>query len=147
MHHPDAVPGQLDEEFSRPVESIMRCEDFKSNFARRLSNRYTSRSPVTAKRQSSLKLRTADAEIVDNVSLFDTHFNCDYFLVKSSALVTVIVTNKQMVFMIALILQVIINVKVLTVTVKHIVLFVDKLITLNLFTYKLVCLQSGNVYF
>ncbi|XP_072931308.1 uncharacterized protein [Epargyreus clarus] len=51
----------LEEEFSRPVESIMRCEDFKSNFARRLSNRYISRSPVSGPRQDSmLKLRLPD---------------------------------------------------------------------------------------
>lgn len=68
MHHTEEVPGQLDEGFSRPVESIMRCEDFKSNFARRLSNRYISRSPVTTKRQNSVKLRTSSKEIVDNVS-------------------------------------------------------------------------------
>ncbi|XP_075990686.1 uncharacterized protein LOC142986218 [Anticarsia gemmatalis] len=65
MHQPEVAPGQLDEEFSRPVESIMRCEDFKSNFARRLSNRYISRSPATTKRQNSLRLHTAD-ETVDN---------------------------------------------------------------------------------
>ncbi|CAH2217576.1 jg24366 [Pararge aegeria aegeria] len=60
----------LDDEFGRPVESIMRCEDFKSNFARRLSNRYISRSPVSGTRQDNvLKLRPpADKqEILNNV--------------------------------------------------------------------------------
>ncbi|XP_039764093.1 uncharacterized protein LOC120636611 [Pararge aegeria] len=59
----------LDDEFGRPVESIMRCEDFKSNFARRLSNRYISRSPVSGTRQDNvLKLRPpADKqEILNN---------------------------------------------------------------------------------
>lgn len=69
----EAVPAKSGEEFSRPVESIMRCEDFKSNFARRLSNRYISRSPVVSPRQdTTLKLRpyeTSKAEIQDNVSL------------------------------------------------------------------------------
>lgn len=55
MQPPDMI-GKVEEEFSRPVESIMRCEDFKSNFARRLSNRYTSRSPVAARQDTSLKL-------------------------------------------------------------------------------------------
>lgn len=64
MHHSDEVSGQLDVEFTKPVESIMRCEDFKSNFARKLSNRYISRSPT--KRQNSLKLRTSDNGKVDN---------------------------------------------------------------------------------
>lgn len=62
MQHADEVPGPLDQEFSRPVESIMRCEDFKSNFARRLSHRYSSRSVIT-KRQNSMKLRTAGEEV------------------------------------------------------------------------------------
>ncbi|XP_045784416.1 uncharacterized protein LOC123880359 [Maniola jurtina] len=60
----------LDDEFGRPVESIMRCEDFKSNFARRLSNRYISKSPVSGPRQDNvLKLRpTADKqEMLNNV--------------------------------------------------------------------------------
>ncbi|KAJ8737308.1 hypothetical protein PYW07_000579 [Mythimna separata] len=64
MQHADEVPGPLDQEFSRPVESIMRCEDFKSNFARRLSHRYSSRSVVT-KRQNSVKLRTSGEETID----------------------------------------------------------------------------------
>ncbi|XP_053624908.1 uncharacterized protein LOC128683368 [Plodia interpunctella] len=54
----DSLPAKLDEEFSLPVESIMRCEDFKSNFARRLSNRYI-RTPAVNK-DSSLKLRLQD---------------------------------------------------------------------------------------
>lgn len=60
----------LDDEFGRPVESIMRCEDFKSNFARRLSNRYISRSSVSGSRQNTvLKLRPTDKqEILNNVS-------------------------------------------------------------------------------
>ncbi|CAG9782361.1 unnamed protein product [Diatraea saccharalis] len=53
----ETIPVQVGEEFSRPVESIMRCEDFKSNFARRLSNRYTSRSVSTPKPDTTLKLR------------------------------------------------------------------------------------------
>lgn len=59
----------LDDEFGRPVESIMRCEDFKSNFARRLSNRYISRSSVSGSRQNTvLKLRPTDQqEILNNV--------------------------------------------------------------------------------
>lgn len=69
MQAHDPMKG-AEEEFSRPVESIMRCEDFKSNFARRLSNRYTTRSPVTVPRQdSALKLRDANPESTDNVSL------------------------------------------------------------------------------
>ncbi|PZC75928.1 hypothetical protein B5X24_HaOG205321 [Helicoverpa armigera] len=55
MDHTDEVPGHTDDGFGRPVESIMRCEDFKSNFARRLSNRYSSRSTITTKRQNSVK--------------------------------------------------------------------------------------------
>ncbi|XP_046977162.1 uncharacterized protein LOC124543136 [Vanessa cardui] len=59
----------LDDEFGRPVESIMRCEDFKSNFARRLSNRYISRSSVSGSRQDTvLKLRPVEKqEILNNV--------------------------------------------------------------------------------
>lgn len=68
MHQSEEAPGQLDEGFSRPVESIMRCEDFKSNFARRLSNRYSSRSAVVTKRQNSVKLRPPRQEAVDDVS-------------------------------------------------------------------------------
>lgn len=62
----------IDDEFGRPVESIMRCEDFKSNFARRLSNRYISRSPVSGSRQdNALKLRPADKqEVQNNVSIY-----------------------------------------------------------------------------
>lgn len=66
MHQSEEAPGQLDEGFSRPVESIMRCEDFKSNFARRLSNRYSSRSAVVTKRQNSVKLRPPRQEAVDD---------------------------------------------------------------------------------
>ncbi|CAG4984179.1 unnamed protein product [Parnassius apollo] len=50
----DPTSGNLEEEFNRPVESIMRCEDFKSNFARRLSNRYILKSPVSGSRQDML---------------------------------------------------------------------------------------------
>ncbi|XP_030040327.1 uncharacterized protein LOC115455772 [Manduca sexta] len=57
---PDTVPGKLDEGFSRPVESIMRCEDFKSNFARKLSNRYISRPVSNPRQDSGLKQRSAD---------------------------------------------------------------------------------------
>ncbi|XP_037977784.2 uncharacterized protein LOC105384132 [Plutella xylostella] len=42
-------------EYGRPVESIMRCEDFKSNFARRLSNRYITRSPVASPKKEGPK--------------------------------------------------------------------------------------------
>lgn len=63
----------FEEEFGRPVESIMRCEDFKSNFARRLSNRYISKSPVAVSRadnvNNTLKLRPMEKrEILKNVS-------------------------------------------------------------------------------
>ncbi|XP_023933849.2 uncharacterized protein LOC112042892 isoform X2 [Bicyclus anynana] len=55
--------NDLDDEFGRPVESIMRCEDFKSNFARRLSTRYSSRSPVTSTKQDNvLKFRPSAAK-------------------------------------------------------------------------------------
>ncbi|XP_032527445.2 uncharacterized protein LOC116777820 [Danaus plexippus] len=62
----------FEEEFGRPVESIMRCEDFKSNFARRLSNRYISKSPVAVSRadnvNNTLKLRPMEKrEILKNV--------------------------------------------------------------------------------
>lgn len=58
------IAGEMEEGFSRPVESIMRCEDFKSNFARRLSNRYISRPPVsTPKQDTALKLRPLDSAI------------------------------------------------------------------------------------
>lgn len=66
MQPPEMI-GKVEEEFSRPVESIMRCEDFKSNFARRLSNRYISRTPVTTKQDTSLKLLPTDPS--ENVSL------------------------------------------------------------------------------
>ncbi|XP_048006162.1 uncharacterized protein LOC125241638 [Leguminivora glycinivorella] len=63
MQEQDTFTVKQEEEFSRPVESIMRCEDFKSNFARRLSNRYISRSPSSISRQgSALKLRPADTK-------------------------------------------------------------------------------------
>ncbi|XP_013161949.1 PREDICTED: uncharacterized protein LOC106113652 [Papilio xuthus] len=42
---PDAIVEISDDDFNKSVESIMRCEEFKSNFARKLSNRYISRSP------------------------------------------------------------------------------------------------------
>lgn len=67
MQLTEEVSSPLDQEFSRPVESIMRCEDFKSNFARRLSHRYSSRSVIT-KKQNSVKLRTSGEETVDQVS-------------------------------------------------------------------------------
>lgn len=65
---PDEIARQM-EEFSRPVESIMRCQDFKSNFARRLSNRYISRSPVSSPKQdTALKLMQAlDSNAAENV--------------------------------------------------------------------------------
>ncbi|XP_052752641.1 uncharacterized protein LOC113518656 [Galleria mellonella] len=66
----ESLPANLDEEFARPVESIMRCEDFKSNFARRLSNRYTTRTPLTSPKQDTgLKLCPQDVKssISDNV--------------------------------------------------------------------------------
>ncbi|XP_059059932.1 uncharacterized protein LOC131853129 [Achroia grisella] len=67
----DSLPANLDDEFPRPVESIMRCDDFKSNFARRLSNRYTYKTPITIPKQdTALKLRPQDMksrEATDNV--------------------------------------------------------------------------------
>ncbi|XP_061720452.1 uncharacterized protein LOC133527449 isoform X1 [Cydia pomonella] len=63
MQDQDTFTVKQEEEFSRPVESIMRCEDFKSNFARRLSNRYISRSPSSSSRQgSALKLRPPETK-------------------------------------------------------------------------------------
>ncbi|XP_013184846.1 uncharacterized protein LOC106130537 [Amyelois transitella] len=62
----DSLPAKLDEEFSLPVESIMRCENFKSNFARRLSNRYIIRTPSIPKQDNTLKLRPQDAAIIKN---------------------------------------------------------------------------------
>ncbi|CAD0194462.1 unnamed protein product [Chrysodeixis includens] len=73
MHHSETAGGQPEQEFSRPVESIMRCEDFKSNFARRLSNRYSSRAPAAGKRQSSLKLRSPGTETVDTAPEKNEH--------------------------------------------------------------------------
>ncbi|XP_063546667.1 uncharacterized protein LOC134754330 [Cydia strobilella] len=61
MQDQDTFTVKQEEEFSRPVESIMRCEDFKSNFARRLSNRYISRSP-----RSSSRPETKNAEANPN---------------------------------------------------------------------------------
>lgn len=57
-------------DFGKPVESIMRCDDFKSNFARRLSNRYIARSPaVTLKPDLSLKpVQKKPEETPHNVS-------------------------------------------------------------------------------
>lgn len=46
----------VEDDFNKPVESIMRCEDFKSNFARKLSNRYISWTPGAKKNDSALKL-------------------------------------------------------------------------------------------
>lgn len=64
---PDEIPRVM-EEFSRPVESIMRCQDFKSNFARRLSNRYTSRSPVSSPKQdTALKLQPYENNTAESV--------------------------------------------------------------------------------
>lgn len=75
---PDEIPREM-EEFSRPVESIMRCQDFKSNFARRLSNRYISRSPVSSPKQdTALKLQAFDSNagenVMDHVSLCYYYF-------------------------------------------------------------------------
>ncbi|KAJ0183617.1 hypothetical protein K1T71_000040 [Dendrolimus kikuchii] len=65
MQPPDEVPGKLDDGFSRPVESIMMCEEFKSNFARRLSNRYTSRPVMSGRQDNTLKLRPIDICLQD----------------------------------------------------------------------------------
>lgn len=66
------------EEFSRPVESIMRCQDFKSNFARKLSNRYISRSPVSSPKQdTALKLQAFDSNADENVP---DHVSFCYYL-------------------------------------------------------------------
>ncbi|KAJ2954212.1 hypothetical protein O0L34_g2451 [Tuta absoluta] len=64
------MPEKLEDVFNKPIESIMRCEDFKSNFARRLSNRYTSRSSVITQPNSdtSLKLRSLDNSTSGNDS-------------------------------------------------------------------------------
>lgn len=45
----------------------MRCQDFKSNFARRLSNRYISRSPVSSKQDTALKLQPFDNKTAENI--------------------------------------------------------------------------------
>lgn len=42
---PEAIVEIKDDDFNKSVDSIMRCEEFKSNFARKLSNRYISRTP------------------------------------------------------------------------------------------------------
>lgn len=39
----------------------MRCDNFKSNFARRLSNRYTSKSPIALKADSTMTLHLGSA--------------------------------------------------------------------------------------
>ncbi|KOB77048.1 Uncharacterized protein OBRU01_03734 [Operophtera brumata] len=63
------APDMLNlEEFSQPVESIMRCEDFKSNFARKLSNRYISRTPVASKQDTALKLPRNTTKLSDILS-------------------------------------------------------------------------------
>ncbi|KAI5646990.1 hypothetical protein NE865_01245 [Phthorimaea operculella] len=64
------MPEKLEDVFNKPIESIMRCEDFKSNFARRLSNRYTSRSSIISQPNSdtSLKLRPLENSNSGNVS-------------------------------------------------------------------------------
>ncbi|XP_004933181.2 uncharacterized protein LOC114252831 [Bombyx mandarina] len=81
---PDTVPGKLDEGFSRPVESIMRCEDFKSNFARKLSNRFISRHVPTPRQDNSLKLcldeKAQDAQEsfeANQLSKFVAEPNCE----------------------------------------------------------------------
>ncbi|XP_041987307.1 uncharacterized protein LOC121739059 [Aricia agestis] len=57
----------MEDGFNRPVESIMQCEDFKSNFARKLSNRYTSRS--VARQDSVFKLRLPEKqELLNSVT-------------------------------------------------------------------------------
>lgn len=94
----------LDDEFGRPVESIMRCEDFKSNFARRLSNRYISRSSVSGSRQNTvLKLRPTDKqEILNNVStLFirKLFFNSINFKIIAFKSVTVVFGRNIFVYM------------------------------------------------
>ncbi|XP_022126247.1 uncharacterized protein LOC111000942 [Pieris rapae] len=50
----------VEDDFNKPVESIMRCEDFKSNFARKLSNRYISWTPGAKSKDSALKLCQTD---------------------------------------------------------------------------------------
>lgn len=51
-----------EDEFNISVESIMKCGDFKSNFARRLSNRYIAKAPVQlhSKYDDSRKKRSLD---------------------------------------------------------------------------------------
>lgn len=48
-HRKTKSSNVLISEFERPVEVIMKCDDFKSNFARKLSNRYTNRNSFYAK--------------------------------------------------------------------------------------------------
>ncbi|XP_038216391.1 galactose mutarotase-like isoform X2 [Zerene cesonia] len=63
-----ASNDSFEDEFNKPVESIMRCEDFKSNFARKLSNRYISWSPaVNSKRDPALKLCQTDNQDSPNI--------------------------------------------------------------------------------
>lgn len=64
---PDPVPGKLDDGFNIPVESIMMCEEFKSNFARRLSNRYKSNLVMSSRQDNTLKLRPVDICLQDYV--------------------------------------------------------------------------------
>ncbi|CAF4747863.1 unnamed protein product [Pieris macdunnoughi] len=52
----------VEDDFNKPVESIMRCEDFKSNFARKLSNRYISWTPGVKSKDSALKLCQTDTQ-------------------------------------------------------------------------------------
>ncbi|CAG4942598.1 unnamed protein product [Colias eurytheme] len=68
LAQPHPSNDSFEDEFNKPVESIMRCEDFKSNFARKLSNRYISWSPaVKPKRDPALKLCQTDKQDTPNI--------------------------------------------------------------------------------
>lgn len=54
----------IEDEFVRPVESIMRCEDFKSSFARRLSNRYSKPPLCNPKQEDPQQRSTPDLLLV-----------------------------------------------------------------------------------
>ncbi|XP_068620001.1 uncharacterized protein [Battus philenor] len=62
----DASGDNSEEDFNESVESLMKCEDFKSNFARRLSNRYISWSAIPGQSQDVFKLRSKNCTDVKN---------------------------------------------------------------------------------
>lgn len=58
--------NETDDEFDAVVETIMKCNEFKSNFARQLSNRYDVNLPEPDKNDDEIQKNPTESNVPDS---------------------------------------------------------------------------------